>query len=204
MDLKDKKYDMPFTVKDKDFWDFNLICDPHLYLASWFRHCQFDFRQIISFLTSFCIHNVRDILSYQSWQISLTKQADKILISPRTARQGKEDLREEISRRWWQEFAGGFTAFGLHSTNMNRNPRESLKFRWQQHLPTHTFLRQYSPTADQMSWSLCRSHVCRKATIWVLLWYKTNLGIYSLVLRVLWGSQLLFLQEKLRNASILA
>lgn len=152
--------------------DFNLISDPHLYLASWFCHFHFYFRQIISFLTSFCIHNMRHTLSYQSWQISLTKRADKILSSPRTARQGKEELRENISRRWWQVFAGGFTAFGLYSTNMNRNPGASLG---QQHMPTHTFLRQCSPTADQMTWSLCRSHVCLKATwgscitIWVLL-----------------------------------
>lgn len=150
-----------------------------------------------------------DILSYQSWQISLTKRADKILISPRTARQGKEELGEEISRRWWQEFAGGFTAFSLYRVNMNRNPKAILKFQWQHHLPAHPFPSQCSPTANQMTQSLCHSHDYWKTawesciTIWVLLWYKTILGIYSLVLRVLWGAQLLFLQRKLRNVSIL-
>lgn len=34
LDLKDRKGDMPFTVKDKVFWDFNLIGDPHLYFAT--------------------------------------------------------------------------------------------------------------------------------------------------------------------------
>jgi len=40
-----------------------------------------------------------NLLSFQSWQISLTKRVDKILISPRTARQAKEELGEKISRR---------------------------------------------------------------------------------------------------------
>lgn len=150
-----------------------------------------------------------DILLYQSWQISFTEWADKILISPRTARQGKEELGKKISRRWWQEFAGGFTAPSLYSVNMNRNPSATLKSQRQHHLPAHPFLRQCSPTANWMTQSLCHSHDCWKATwgscfpVGVLLWYKTILGIYLLVLRVLWGAQLIFLQEKLRNISIL-
>lgn len=32
--LKDRKDDMPFMVKGKGFWDFNLTGDSHLYFAT--------------------------------------------------------------------------------------------------------------------------------------------------------------------------
>lgn len=32
LNLKDKKDDKSFTVNGKDFWDLNLIGEPHLYV----------------------------------------------------------------------------------------------------------------------------------------------------------------------------
>lgn len=41
--------------------------------------CLFNSRQIRSFPSSFCIHNIGDTVLYQSWKTSLTRQADKNL-----------------------------------------------------------------------------------------------------------------------------